>query len=496
MIGTLEQPVTRRAHAVAAAAFAGIAIVTLIALPFATKPLAALQPFLTMFSTAVFLIEGLTAYFLAIRSRANRDPFLAALAGAYGFTAVLVLFQLLVFPGIFSATGLFSTGPQTATWIWVFWHAGSPTFVTFALLLRSTRTTIKGELLLQRIGLATMLGGPILAVLAAFVAISCSDLLPRLVFGNSYHALQQSPVALVVLFLSIIPFLICLFAEDSLDFLTLWLSVALAAGISDVLLAISASTRFNLGWYAGRAVSLMSSCIVLCVLILEFSRFYDQLLKSNQTLAKRAFYDGLTGAFNRGYFDEQAPRELRRAMRNGERLSLLMIDVDHFKTFNDCHGHQVGDDCLISLVGALNASLRRPADFVARYGGEEFVLVLPDTPSQGAAQVAEAVRQAVREIKTYKDPASRDFMTISTGIATFEPISDSYDLVELIRRADQAMYRAKSSGRDRYCVFTAQDDTEIQANIGEPTPGRAWEVASPSERLGHAALQIGVNTEL
>jgi diguanylate cyclase (GGDEF)-like protein len=460
VIGVLKDPVTRRAKVTASAVLAAITIVTCLVLPVSAMALAVLKPFLTMYSTAVFLIESLTAYFLAIQFRASRDPFLAALAGAYGFTAVLVLFQLLVFPGIFSTSGLFGAGPQTAIWIWVFWHAGSPVFVTLALLLRSPRLAASKDHLLPRIATGLMFSAPIIAVLAAFVAIAWSRLLPPLISGNSYYALQHSPVALVVLALAIVPVLVCLLITRLGDLLALWLCVSLAAGISDVLLAISASARFSLGWYAGRGISLMSSCIVLCVLILEFSRLYDQLIKSNSSLRQRAIYDGLTGAFNRGYFNEQSPRERRRAIREREPLSLLMVDVDHFKALNDSRGHQVGDDCLISIVGAIHAILRRPADFVARYGGEEFVLVLPNTPSQGATLIAEGIHQAVADIAVRRDPETTEYVTVSTGVATFDPGKDSFDLVELIRRADHAMYCAKANGRDRTCVFVAPEDAE------------------------------------
>jgi len=437
---------------------AAIILITILILPVSATPLAQLRPFITMFSTAVFLLESLTAYFLAIQFFATHDTSLAALAGAYGFTAVLVLCQILVFPGIFSAPGLLGAGPQTAIWIWVFWHAGFPSLAASALLLRAP--SLAPARAMPRFGTALLLGGPVLALAAAYVATAWSGALPALVAGNSYRALQHSPIAIVVLVLAIIPLPVCVVVTRLGDLLSLWLGVTLLAGISDVVLAISASARFSLGWYIGRGISLVASCIVLFVLILEFSKLYHQLVKSHAVLAQRATHDGLTGAFNRGYFIEQFPREIGRAIREREPISLLMLDVDHFKLYNDLHGHQMGDDCLIAIVGAIQTSLRRPADFIARYGGEEFVVVLPDTPAEGAAMVAEAIRLAVRALGIRRDQMTGACMTISIGIASFDAADDALDVVEFIRRADHAMYQAKANGRDSACVYMGSGNVQ------------------------------------
>jgi diguanylate cyclase (GGDEF)-like protein len=442
----------------AATAAVSIILITALVFPHSATPLAPLRPFLTMFSTAVFLFESLTAYFLAIQFFASRDASLAALAGAYGFTAVLVLCQILVFPGIFSASGLFDAGPQTAIWIWVFWHSGFPILATSSLALRARH--LAPARAMPRIGTALLLAGPLLALAAAYIATAWSSLLPPLVAGNSYLALQHSPIATVVLGLAIIPFLLCVVVTRLSDLLSLWLGVALLAGIADIVLSISASARFSLGWYVGRGISLVASCIVLFVLILEFSKLYHQLIKSHAILAQRAIHDGLTGAFNRSYFIEQLPREMRRAIREREPISLLMVDVDHFKLYNDSHGHQMGDDCLIAVVGAMQSSLRRPADFVARYGGEEFVVVLPNTPAEGAALMAETMRLAVRGLGISRDQTTGASVTISIGIASFDACEDEFDVVEFIRRADHAMYQAKARGRDSACAYMVSGNVE------------------------------------
>ncbi|APW44437.1 diguanylate cyclase [Rhodoferax saidenbachensis] len=173
-------------------------------------------------------------------------------------------------------------------------------------------------------------------------------------------------------------------------------------------------------------------------------------LKFQSDLLRRlVFLDGLTGVFNRRYFDQQFPIEWARSMRNGSPLSLLLVDVDFFKRYNDRYGHQAGDDAL-RLVGAtLKSGLRRPADMVARYGGEEFACILPDTAFEDALLIAQDLEHQVRQKKIPHDQSSvGPVMTISLGLAT--RIADAPgDGPALIGLADALLYRAKNTGRGR-----------------------------------------------
>lgn len=160
--------------------------------------------------------------------------------------------------------------------------------------------------------------------------------------------------------------------------------------------------------------------------------------------------DGLTGIPNRRRFDEYLSQEWRRALRSNMPLSMIMIDIDHFKLYNDHYGHQAGDSCLKTVASLVEKTLHRPADTVARYGGEEFACILPDTSLRGAILVAQAIRNAIAEaaIEHLFSPVA-PHLTISMGISTLHPTleSDSGDLIAL---ADQRLYRAKSLGRNRY----------------------------------------------
>jgi diguanylate cyclase (GGDEF)-like protein len=432
----------------AAAFVAGLIVLAVIALlPEARMPLPVVQPFLPMYVTTVFLIDGMTAYLLIIQYRSSREPFLGSLAGAYGFVMVVAAVQVLIFPGAFSAGGLLGAKAQTAPWMWLVWHTGYPVFVLAALMVQAARLRAGTSKMLKQVSLALMIGGPLAAAAAAWMVIA-GFRLPQLITGNVYHTPADFFSWPVVASANVVAMAACLWITRLRDLLSLWVGVALLTSIGDTVLMLCGGARYTLGWYAGQLVSVVSSSVVLCVLIFEFAQLYDRLLTSSIWLTERALYDGLTGAFNRGYFIEQFPREMRRAVREKMPLSLLMIDVDHFKSYNDVRGHQMGDECLVAIVGAIRKATRRPADFIARYGGEEFALVLPRTDAPGAKVMAEAVRAEIRELALRRGEMALGLVTVSLGIATFDPAVDTYEAEELVRRADFALYQAKHDGRD------------------------------------------------
>jgi diguanylate cyclase (GGDEF)-like protein/PAS domain S-box-containing protein len=184
-------------------------------------------------------------------------------------------------------------------------------------------------------------------------------------------------------------------------------------------------------------------------------------------LAVLATSDGLTGLANRRQFDECLRDEWARAKRDGTPLSLLLIDVDHFKKFNDQYGHQAGDACLRLIAQAFASEARRPADLAARYGGEEFVLLLPNTDAEDCERIGERVRQAVRKLAVphAQNPPS-DQVTVSLGGATDLPAGGAAEYASLVEAADLALYTAKDGGRDRL-VMSAQVLAWPQAKVRE-----------------------------
>lgn len=193
-------------------------------------------------------------------------------------------------------------------------------------------------------------------------------------------------------------------------------------------------------------------------LLLARVRTHLRLKLLADELRRMAAVDGLTGLCNRRIFDATLQTEWKRGLRQGSPMCALMIDVDHFKRYNDCYGHPTGDQCLRQIAGVLGDGARRPADLVARYGGEEFVLLLPQTPLEGARHVARRVLEAVTALAIpHAASPTAGHVSVSIGIGGFvgTPPTDlagaarsqMQDAAALIEAADQALYAAKRAGR-------------------------------------------------
>ena len=171
---------------------------------------------------------------------------------------------------------------------------------------------------------------------------------------------------------------------------------------------------------------------------------------ANQELKRLSSLDGLTGISNRRHFDEVLSREWRRAMRLGEEIAVLMCDIDFFKSYNDSHGHQRGDECLRLVAKTLADSLDRGGDLVARYGGEEFIAVLPGTTLNGASHVAEQMRHAVSQLAIARTDTPSGHITASFGVASAVAMPET-DPQDIVGAADKALYKAKNNGRNCVC---------------------------------------------
>ncbi|MBF0120003.1 MAG: GGDEF domain-containing protein [Desulfobacterales bacterium] len=220
-----------------------------------------------------------------------------------------------------------------------------------------------------------------------------------------------------------------------------------------------------------QSLFLLSVCIIclICTFLMErvIRKFYiesrafsfqkQDLQETNIRLKYLIALDGLTGIANRRTLDETLNNEWQRGLRNGNPLSVLLMDIDHFKFYNDTYGHQRGDECLKQVAKTLKAFARRPGDLAARYGGEEFAVILSNTELIEASIVATRILQAVQGLKISHIKSSVDLkvVTLSIGIAVIVP-HPSLSVSQLIENADRALYCAKSQGRNRVAILDHQ----------------------------------------
>jgi len=186
-----------------------------------------------------------------------------------------------------------------------------------------------------------------------------------------------------------------------------------------------------------------------------------QMKKQQDILERLSLIDGLTGIPNRRYFDQVFLQEWKRAIRAQAPLSVIMIDIDFFKKYNDQYGHPSGDECLKSVGKALSETLHRPQDLVARYGGEEFIALLPDTEIAGAFIIGETMRQNVENLQIpHAQSLAADYVTISAGIASVVPTNVSSSGL-LIKDADRVLYKVKKDSRNTCKTFSAEDMADL-----------------------------------
>lgn len=449
MEATLLQVPTRRNHRLATVATAAAIVITIVAIwPFLTMKGAVVHPFMPIFATSVALSEGLTAFLLWTQYRISGRLYFAAIASAYAFISVTAAFHLAVYPGVFSAESPDPAERQTAIWTWLLWRGGFALLVAISLTAR-TRAPITN--LRQRFsyGLLTIGGSAALSAMLCLGAIAGRKTLPGLVeSAGSYRHLSPNVATLSVAGICLTALAIHFAVTRLRTLLDLWLTVALFAGIADVALTLGAGARYSLGWYAARTASMVSASALLGMLMYETSRTYSKLADAHRALKDFSVHDGLTGVFNRAYFDERYPQELAKATASADPLAILLVDVDHFKAYNDAFGHLAGDECLRRIAQALNKGLMRPEHFVARYGGEEFVIVLPACDTLAGVTTAERLRRSVADLEMAAPASGAPYVTVSIGHASARS-GTGVPPATLLANADAALYRAKTLGRNR-----------------------------------------------
>lgn len=208
----------------------------------------------------------------------------------------------------------------------------------------------------------------------------------------------------------------------------------------------------NACWYHFIAVKLGDGFAITIRDITARKNIELALQAANQKLAELANQDGLTHVANRRCFNERLQVEWKRLARENQPLTLILLDVDKFKSYNDFYGHLAGDDCLFKIAQTLQKLIRRPADLVARYGGEEFTILLPNTTLEGGIKIAQTIQQAIHNLAILHAQSNvKEIVTVSLGISSLIPNLEIQPDI-LIGNADKALYKAKEQGRDRFSV--------------------------------------------
>ena len=402
---------------------------------------------------------ALTSYLMFSQAVVIRSRPLLLVGTAALVVALLCIPNLLAFPGVVTERGLFA-GTETAAWIW--WLS-QVAFIFFILTyVRSLqihqRPWRKGE------GRRYASLGALLALALTIVAVS-PGFLPQMMQGDALAAANRSGLSLVLVlgYLATLAYAAAITRGRSI--MNLWLLVALLALTLDVISSSVGGMRYTLGWYVGRFDRLFASGSLLVVFLLDFTL-------TSRRFATLAGLDVVSGLSNRRALDEWLAVHLGIRRRRGDALSMLMLDIDHFKAFNDRYGHATGDACLRMVGDIIRHALVRPTDFAARYGGEEFVVVLPSTERQGAIVVAERIRQDVERIAP-GTPKSAPGITVSVGVVTV-PSNEICTSERALRAADRALYAAKAAGRN--CIAESTTDGVISPT----TPRATVRVMSPS----------------
>ncbi|MFZ2852902.1 MAG: sensor domain-containing diguanylate cyclase [Rhodocyclaceae bacterium] len=449
---TIDSVPMRGTHAWWAAAGAALLLgITLRYLPIVDQPWGFSRWFPAMYFGGIFLLDALIALFLGLQVLAGEPTrALAWLSGGYAFAAVVSITQFLTFPGLLAQPLGADAADQIAVSLWIFWHAGFPCFVLMSAVANAkTSGRPAPHASSQRlINLFPVLLGIAAALSGAALLLYSPDLQPAFVEGDDYSRFSHSFVSGVLLALNVFALLAVIYLTRLHNLIGVWLALAMFAFTLDVVLSTAALARYNAGWYVARILSLASAAALIVALLIESYNLYRDAEIRAAFHEQEAMHDPLTGLYNRRYLLAHLGEELGRARRYRHPVSLLLLDVDHFKRINDRHGHAAGDQCLRALARVLGERVHRQGDITARYGGEEFVVVLPETGVDGAVDAAEDVRRRIEALHangTLPWP-----LTASIGVATADssaPASASPEA--LLAEADGNLYRAKEQGRNR-----------------------------------------------
>lgn len=412
-----------------------------------TEPGKAIPGFIGAYGTGVFVLELISAILLLSRFRATQRLVFLFLGCAYGWVAIISAPQVFMLMEVSDPMLGIAHASASAAWLWNVWHLGFPIFVIIAMIFCNDGSFRIDHV--DRWFFGTMAVLLLLAGSTIFLITGNFFALPSLIAeDNRFQALLSSVIGPSVILLTFVGFAITVTRGRLRDSLFIWLAVAMLASFYEGFVVIHSGERYSHGWYIARLLSLFTSLTVVIALLMESMALYRKVLQQNFKLEHLATRDELTQLANRRVFEQTLRSEFQRCMRDKVPLSLIMCDVDHFKSYNDNYGHLEGDSCLKLVSNLISNSVHRNIDLAARFGGEEFAILLPETSEEGAAYLAEGMRKRIEQTPVRLKTGELIDVTASFGVASMVPGKHS-DPNGLVQAADQALYGAKDKGRNR-----------------------------------------------
>lgn len=417
----------------------------------------AVPAFIPFAATNWAIADMLTSFLLLAQYYASKRTYLAVLAFGYAASGLLSGPYLLEFPGVLWTAQLSIADQQIPVYLWLAWHflfTGSILVATFI-----ERDRKEHEPSREAASLWVLISGTLAVTgLITFTIIQLKESLPVLLVNGRFQAQWSMTVIPALLAMAVAAFGFIAAGWRRLSNLHLWLLVAVFADGLDLMLNMFSNGRFSYNWYLGKCETIFTAVIVLFMLMSDVADMYRKL-------ADIATMDPLTGLHNRRSFDNHLGFILTLLRRNPSHLAMLVIDIDHFKNFNDAFGHAVGDTILARVAAALTSVVTRPLDMVARWGGEEFVVILPDTEREGALTLADEARRIVESMQYVSAEGKVAAVTISIGIA-YVSRGELPNSMDLFKTADASLYEAKANGRNRVAIRDYQPtEFKVQASV-------------------------------
>jgi diguanylate cyclase (GGDEF)-like protein len=379
-----------------------------------------------VFITFSLCLAAISAFVIATQYKNSRSQALLILASGYAFIALIAIPELFI---ALARSAGFNIAPSATSILGFLAQAVFDVHVCWYVYASNRKLTVseQGAEFVSTVFSARLFLAAIVSTMLAFTPWTIPP---------GFDVAGSAVLDGVALFVTVV----ALMYRRSDSLLSRWLVVALIASILGELCTAASGARFTLGWYVASSMRLIEYGVILGAFVTEVSIHSGEL-------ATLAAIDGLTDLPNRRRLDEHLERLTADSRRTTDTLSLMMVDIDHFKHFNDRFGHAAGDVALQTVAKALKRTVGRSQDFAARYGGEEFVVVLTGIDRLGALEVAERLRELVESMLIAHENGSQR-VTISIGIVSIRS-RERLDPAALLREADRALYTAKTLGRNR-----------------------------------------------